>query len=231
MLRVLRSRVDTLEASFRGQLKPELDGGSGRGEEAAQAEDLPAAFHGRETVSSSVQAQGPPPWRLRAHKRGAPPAALGHQSRVPCVSVRLTRLRSGRCRDTSALWAEASALRRELRPQPRRRSPASIWPSTSRATSPRWRRCANVVCPSPFRRSIRTLEHPETFQFGKGDMVVRIYNKTKELQERGKEWMREVWADAPGLRPGRGRVALRGADSPRDASGSSAASGAEEAFR
>lgn len=35
------------------------------------------------------------------------------------------------------------------------------------------------------------------FRFGKGDVVVRLYDKTEEIKSSGKKWMFDVWADNP----------------------------------
>lgn len=50
-----------------------------------------------------------------------------------------------------------------------------------------------------------TLEAPQMWKrwhftglrFGKGDVVLRLYDKTEEIKASGKQWMREVWAEGP----------------------------------
>ena len=54
------------------------------------------------------------------------------------------------------------------------------------------------VCPARQRAlNLKGLEL-ETIRFGKGEMVARLYNKTRELPVSGKEWFRTVWAKTPG---------------------------------
>lgn len=58
---------------------------------------------------------------------------------------------------------------------------------------PTFEEMRNVVCPAPFRPVYPNTERPETFQFGKGDIVVRVYDKTKEIAASHKEWWKVVW--------------------------------------
>lgn len=51
----------------------------------------------------------------------------------------------------------------------------------------------HVVCPSSFRPIYPNTEHPETYYFGKGAIVVRVYDKTKEIAASNKAWWQVVW--------------------------------------
>lgn len=72
----------------------------------------------------------------------------------------------------------------------------------------------NFVCPSAFRPIYPNTSSPETYQFGKGDMVVRVYRKSVEIVAKGNEWWVFVWRICPGYREGgpihRVEVQLRG---------------------
>ena len=72
----------------------------------------------------------------------------------------------------------------------------------------------NVTCPSSFRPIYPNTSNPETYQFGKGDMVVRVYRKSVEIVVKGNEWWVFVWRICPGYCEGepvhRVEVQLRG---------------------
>lgn len=51
----------------------------------------------------------------------------------------------------------------------------------------------NVVCPASFRPIYPSIDNAQTFQFGRGAVVVRVYNKTAEIDESGKRWHEEAW--------------------------------------
>ena len=59
----------------------------------------------------------------------------------------------------------------------------------------------NFVCRARKRQLFFEGQELQTLQFGAGDMVLRIYNKTQELPASGKEWFRSVWAHTPGYDP------------------------------
>ncbi|MDP2233465.1 MAG: hypothetical protein Q8K89_07505 [Actinomycetota bacterium] len=60
---------------------------------------------------------------------------------------------------------------------------------------------AKFVTPARFRPVYPNIEHPETFQFGKGKVVSRVYNKTRELRVSGKTWMNALWEQHPDYDP------------------------------
>jgi len=60
---------------------------------------------------------------------------------------------------------------------------------------------ARFVCPATFRPIYPNAEHPETYQFGRDRIVVRVYNKSRELKVSGKAWLKQLWAQHPGYDP------------------------------
>jgi len=59
-----------------------------------------------------------------------------------------------------------------------------------------------LVCPATFRPIYPNTDHPETYQLGKGQLVVRIYNKSKELRAKGTTtWLVSVWEQHPDYNP------------------------------
>lgn len=57
------------------------------------------------------------------------------------------------------------------------------------------------ICPAEFRPIYPNAEKPETYQFGKGNIVVRLYNKTREIVVSGKTWVRAGWEVNPAYDP------------------------------
>jgi len=51
----------------------------------------------------------------------------------------------------------------------------------------------NAVCKSSYRPIYPNVAAPESFYFGKGDVVIRVYDKTKEIQVKNKLWWHNVW--------------------------------------
>lgn len=61
---------------------------------------------------------------------------------------------------------------------------------------------ARFVCPAQFRPVYPNIEHPETYHFGKHPLMVRVYNKTKEIAKSGKTWLFALWEQHPDYTPG-----------------------------
>lgn len=55
----------------------------------------------------------------------------------------------------------------------------------------------SMVCPASFRPVYPNSDEPETFQFGRGGVVVRVYNKTAEIAAKGSHWP-EYWQEIEG---------------------------------
>lgn len=196
MIRVLATRIDTLEASFKGKLTAGLGETLELAKKQAQADDVPQSFVIGDT-ELFVQPTGLPPWRYvltteEIHLR------LSESDRVPCASVRLTAFGLA-LKGHEALWAEAEALAQAV---------GATESSISRLDLavdfqghvPTFEEMRDVTCPSPWRVVYPNTEHPETFQFGKGDIVARFYNKTKQIADEGKLWMQELWTAHPDYR-------------------------------
>ena len=51
----------------------------------------------------------------------------------------------------------------------------------------------NVRCHSTHRPVLPNVDNPETFYFGKSPKMLRVYNKTLEIEKKHKEWWHTVW--------------------------------------
>jgi hypothetical protein len=197
VIRVLATRIDTLEASFRGELKPGLAETLERVKREAQAEEVPQSFVIGDT-ELFVQPKGLPPWPFvltneELHLR------LGDSARVPCASVRLSAFGLA-LKGHEALWAEAETLAQAVGATQSAISRLDL-AVDFQGHVPTYQEMHDVTCASPWRVVYPNTEHPETFQFGKGPIVVRVYNKTREIASSGKLWMQELWNSHPDYRP------------------------------
>jgi len=61
----------------------------------------------------------------------------------------------------------------------------------------------NVVCRAAYQGRHGHHGRVETFQYGEGNLVARVYNKTQELKKSGKVWLADAWATCPGYDPAR----------------------------
>jgi hypothetical protein len=80
--------------------------------------------------------------------------------------------------------------------------------------APTFEEMQNVVCKSSFRPVYPNTFSPETFQFGKGNVVLRVYDKTKEIAVKNHLWWHNVWQLCgydPALPVWRAEVQLRSA--------------------
>lgn len=55
-----------------------------------------------------------------------------------------------------------------------------------------------IVCSASYRATHGTEKNVQTYQFGKGDVVLRVYDKTAEIVHSGKTWVEESWRFASG---------------------------------
>ena len=62
---------------------------------------------------------------------------------------------------------------------------------------PTIKRLNDFICRANYKSAIWEGKKINGFQFGKGDVVARLYNKTKEIKASGKDWMEAVWERHP----------------------------------
>jgi hypothetical protein len=197
MLTVLWSGVDTLEASFGGDLGSELVENLAEAKSRAQERDCPEPFLVGD-VEFGVSPTGMKPWPYLLlhedlHLRLSPAPT------IPTVSARLSA--SGLMTyGQDNLYRLAEKLAAELGAKPSGLSRLDL-AVDFQGHVPTVEEMGQVVCHSPFRPVYPSLEHPQTFQFGRGDFVVRLYNKSEELKKSGKGWLKTVWAQHPDFDP------------------------------
>jgi hypothetical protein len=197
MLTVLSSGIDTLEVSFRGKLFDGLAESLEKLKRRAQETGVPQPFNVGSTVLM-VQPKGLPPWAYlltneELHLRVSPSRT------VPCVSSRLTAFGLA-LRGHQALYHLAQEIAQTMGAESATISRVDLYVDFQ-GHVPTFEDMRDATCPSGFRPVYPNTEHPETFQFGKGDTVVRVYNKSREIAKSGKKWLVDVWEKNPNYRP------------------------------
>jgi hypothetical protein len=189
--------VDTLEASFVGELDEQVVEALEEKKGQAQADDLPVAWRAGRWLFY-VQSHGAKPWRFQAKHEDMWLNLCTH-SRAGQMFAKLSALGLA-AHGHRALYAEVAEIAEGfgLTPGGIARIDIAI---DFQGWAPTVAEMGNVVCRARNRPIHPNLEDPETFYFRTKPLVVRIYNKTKELKEHHKEWMREVWKDLAGYDP------------------------------
>jgi hypothetical protein len=197
MLTVLASGVDTLEATFRGAIRPLVLQNLQAAKEKAQQSEIPQPLTLGD-VQLVVQPKGLAPWSYLVTNEELHLRASGAK-KLPCASVRLSAFGLS-YRGHEPLWAKAKDLAQLIGAEGGSISRLDL-AVDFQGHVPTFEEMRSATCPSNFRPVYPNTEEPETFQFGKGDIVVRVYNKSREMQKSGKLWLKEVWSKHPDYRP------------------------------
>jgi len=197
-VRVLWSGVDTLEASFRGHLWEGVCGWLDELKTFAQVADHPQRFTGFDELFV-VSPSGLKPWKWVVagedmHLR------LSDARNVPTASVRLSSLGLA-FYGVEALYRIAEQHVSELGYL--RSSGISRLDlfADVQGFEPDVAVMEGVACPAVYRGTHSAGSLVQTFQYGKGEIVARVYNKTAEIATSGKSWLRAVWASCEGYDP------------------------------
>lgn len=210
MITPLRCGVDTLEATFSGELEEEFIEELVRRKGLAQtrdcAEEVPLCGS---TFQLLPKGMGLWAYVIRNDELLI---RLGTGSHIPTMSVRL--LAHGLAgRGVDSLWASVLEIAAEL---------GLTYKNCTRLDvavdfQGEWfthEEMLSVVCPSTFRPVYPNTVNPQTFQFGKGQIVVRLYDKTAEIAAKNHGWWKFVWRLCDGYTDGepvyRAEVQLRG---------------------
>jgi hypothetical protein len=198
MITVVWSGIDTLETSYRGSLAAPLAAALDELKARAQEVENPQPL----TLGSTdfaVQERGMRPWAYLL-KGDEMHLRLGAKQKYPAASFRLLAMGLA-AHGHEALFDTAHRLAMgcgDLGEPGLSRLDRTVDFQGWTPTTPEM---DNVVCAATFRPIYPSWKKPETFQFGKGQIVVRLYNKTRELAASDKQWLRELWKLAPGYNP------------------------------
>jgi hypothetical protein len=197
VITVLVATVDTLEVSFRGELTDERYGELEEAKKQAACSEIPQRVKVA-NLTFFVQAQGMKPYRflLKSDDLHLRATAARH---LPTVSARASALGLA-AYGHHALYDMARACAADLG------APEEVGVSRLdlavdfQGWTPTVEEVSSIVCPAVFRPIYPSIAHMESVQFGTGDTVARLYNKTRELVVSGKGWVKETWAAHPAFR-------------------------------
>lgn len=191
-LTVLRTALDWLQVSFAGTLSDEFASTLPGLKERAQERNTPQPIEvGLAEFMVLEKARGHFAFVLK-HPEFELMIAPNAPSGSAAASIRLSAFGLANT-EPAALWALARTCLDELGCY----SPLAVSRVDVAADFQGWEPTpadmASVVCPASYRATHGTERQAQTFQFGKGAVVLRLYNKTAEIAVSKKPWMQEVW--------------------------------------
>lgn len=197
-MRALWSGIDTLEVSYRGTFIDHLCDFLRELKSEAQGLDRAIPVRGF-TEDFVISPQGLKPWSWRLLNEDMD-LRLSEAETIPNVSVRLSSL------GLAAYGAEPLLARADghIADLGHFESPAvsrlDLF-ADIQGFEPDAGVMAGIVCPAAYRGTHAAGSSIQTFQYGKGAIVARVYNKTAEIAVSGKAWLRGVWASCEGFEP------------------------------
>jgi hypothetical protein len=186
---VIRSCIDTLEHTFCGDLSEamvdQLDVLKTHAQELECPQSVELAFW-----EFFVQPQAVPHyrWLLRNDdlvlmiRRGGP----GSSMRVKLTSRGLAE------KGVDTLWAGVCLVAEALGLTPLNLFRLDL-AVDFQGWEPMFDEMRNMRCRSTYRPVLPNVDNPQTFYFGKTPKMLRVYDKTAEIEAKHKEWWRTVW--------------------------------------
>jgi hypothetical protein len=197
-LHVVRAGLDTLEVSLTGELKPDL--AETLDQLKATAIDSPRPFEaGFSELFVKPKAYGFWRWRLVCPEFAiVANASQGITGVVASVCFSAYGLANRPPWDLWTLAEFAWSSLGSLRVLSVSRADAYV---DFQGWTPTLDGLAGIVCPAAYRATHGTEKRIQTFQYGKRDTVLRIYEKSAEIVATGKLWVPEAWRFANGYDP------------------------------
>jgi len=191
--RVIRTSLDWFQCSLSGELLPEIAALLPTVKAKAQARNAPEPFElGLIEFVMLDKGRGFFSYVLKHPEieiSCAPNAAKGS----PSASVRLTAFGLANT-EPKVLWEIALQCLSNLG----RFTPLALSRVDVAADFQGWEPTPldmqGVVCAAAYRATHGTEQAIQTFQLGKGAVVLRLYNKTAEIEVSKKRWMHDAWA-------------------------------------
>jgi hypothetical protein len=185
----IRCGVDTLEATFSGEVEFWAGKELAKRKAAAQSKNTPEPIRMCDE-NLFVGAQGMGFWQYVMRNTDLM-LRLSLAKNIPPMSVRL--LAQGLAsRGVDALWAKSKELGSEMALSRNNLTRIDV-AADFQGWVPTFDEMRYAVCKSGFRPVYPNTVSPETFQFGKGEVVVRLYDKTKEVAAKNHGWWHNVW--------------------------------------
>ena len=197
MISVVWFGIDTLEASFRGRLNEDIEHDLERLKTKAQETENPQGLQ-IAGLDFAVQDHGLRPWPYLL-KGEDMHLRLGTSSHYPTASVRLLSLGLASYGHRALYEIAAEILAGVGADQDAGLARLDL-AVDFQGWTPSAAEMDNVVCAASFRPVYPSIKSPETFQYGKGAIVVRVYNKTREIASKGGAWRESLWEACRGYR-------------------------------
>ena len=212
-LTVLRTALDWFQVSFAGNLSEEFASSLPALKTRAQEQDTPQPITiGLVEFMVLAKARGYFAFVLK-HPEFELMVAPNAPAGAAAASIRLSAFGLANT-DPAVLWTLARACLDELGSYTVLALSRVDVAADFQGWEPTPADMASVVCAASYRATHGTERQAQTFQFGKGAVVLRLYNKTAEIVAKQKGWVREVWELTgrydPALPVWRAEVQLRG---------------------
>lgn len=189
MITPIRCGVDTLEATFSGELDSDTCEEFQRRKDRAQGTGVPESIL-LCTEEFFVNPKGAGFWSWLL-KNDDITIMLGTAKNIPTMKVVLSA-QGLASRGVDALWKRAREIGTELGLSPLNLSRIDVCVDFQ-GWEPTFDEMLHVICDSPYRPVFPNTLHPETFQYGRGEVLFRLYNKSKQIVVKNKLWWRRVW--------------------------------------
>ena len=194
MISPLRCGVDTLEVTFAGKLTKDFVCGMLDKKTLAQGSDTPEeVMLGGEMFY--LQPKGRGFYSLVCRNQDMEVLFGSAGLRYP-MSVRFSAYGLAR-RGVDSLWRLARQIASDVSCSPHNVSRVDV-ALDFQGWVPTFDEMRNTVCKADFRPVYPSADNPQTFQFGKGDVVVRVYDKTQQARDCDKGWWVFIWRICPG---------------------------------
>lgn len=209
-LTILRAGLDTVELSFVGLVHPKVISDLEKLKIEAQQANIGLPYF----VGASeffLQPKGRGVWRyILASRDFDLRISLGDDEKMPSASIRLNAFGLATI-DPTKLYEYAVLCLEELgRVEELGVSRADV-AVDEQGWVPTVDEMRNMVCAASFRPVYPNTEHPDTFQYGKGQRVLRLYNKTKKCEKYPEDrWWLPIWEECPGYVPGEPVIRIEG---------------------
>lgn len=194
---VLRVAIDTLEVSYEGELFQGLSDQLDELKGLAQDQECPQRFGGTQLFMEPSSFRG---WRWRLTCRDFSVVLSpqhGGQVVRPNAQIRFSAFGLS-TREHLELLAEAKKSLKFLGVFREWNVSRLDVCADLQGWTPAQDEMLGMCCPAVYRGIHLAGRVPQTFQFGKGELLVRIYDKTAELVHSGKAWMGHVWRECAG---------------------------------
>lgn len=190
-MNLLRSSVDTLEHSFSGDVPEDVADKLDELKTLGQTREQPQSFLIAER-ELFVQPQSVRRYRWLLKNRDFV-LMLKKAGSGPCLVAKLSAFGLA-TRGVHALWDELLEITSELHLSPLNLCRLDL-AIDYQGWAPGFDEMRNVRCRSTYRPVVPNVDNPETYYFGKTSVMLRVYNKSKEIVDKDKPWWRPVWRE------------------------------------